>query len=196
MYNNIELSEKNKYKTAWMSGLEGVSKTALPVFNYLKPLLSKNTKILDIGCGNGMVVELLRQEGYNCYGVDITLEGLNNHVSKIQYYKDIDFKIHKEYYIQAPIWNLPFKDNEFDFTFSTDVLEHVPPELIKPSITEIFRITKNNTLHCIATFRDKRGGYEFHLTINPIEWWKKQFKKYNIDSKKYILYDRKDMLNG
>ncbi len=51
-------------------------------FGYmLKPLLSmlnksKNTCILDLGCGNGFLVNYLISQGYNAYGTDASEKGI------------------------------------------------------------------------------------------------------------------------
>jgi len=45
-------------------------------------------------------------------------------------------------FIQADATNLPFKDDEFDFVISTDVLEHVPAKLRKKFINECYRVAK------------------------------------------------------
>jgi len=191
---NLEKQEKDKYTNAWEYGAEGQSRTAWYIFNYLKNILDKTYKILDLGCGNGLVVELLRQEGYNIVGVDITLTGLNQHTPMIKFTPEIILTPKRENYFEAPLWNLSFKDNEFDFTFSTDVLEHIPPEYINKTIQEINRITKTKSFHCISTFKDNRGGFVFHLTVQPIDWWKEKFKALNQKNIDIELIDRQQFL--
>ncbi len=190
--------EKLKYSSAWKDGAEGQSRTAWHVFEYLQGRITKEMKILDIGCGNGVIVELLRQKGYNAFGVDITLEGLKKQQSMIdpkRFKQPIpEFTPQIQNYTESPIWNTPFKDNEFDFSFSSDVLEHLPQEMIEQSIKEIIRITSIETFHCIATFRDRRAGYDFHLTIQPIEWWKEQFNKENNKKISIGIIDRTTFL--
>ena len=44
---------------------------------YIKNLPnSEGLKVLDFGCGNGEIVELLRNNGINSYGVDIYFQGI------------------------------------------------------------------------------------------------------------------------
>jgi len=193
---NIENNEKEKYINGWQCGAEGQSRTAWYVFNLLKNNLNKDSKILDLGCGNGMIVELLRQNGFNyVYGVDITLEGLKLYTPNIKFNQPIpEFKPQKENYFESPLWNLPFKDDEFDFTFSVDVLEHIPPELLEKSIQEIIRITKNKSFHCISTFKDNRKGFIFHLSVYPIDWWKEKFLSLNNKNLELEIIDRTSFL--
>lgn len=187
--NNIE---KEKYINAWKDGSENNSRTAIHLIPYLKRIIKSDWKILDLGCGNGLNVELLRQSGFNqIYGVDITLEGLNkNHPINTFGQELPDFVPQKEFYTEAPLWSLPFEDKSFDFTYSIDVMEHIPPEKIKDTIQEIYRITKIGTFHCIATFSDKRRNFDFHLIIQPIDKWIKQFKELNLDNINTEIIDR------
>jgi ubiquinone/menaquinone biosynthesis C-methylase UbiE len=161
--NELTKQEREKYTQAWQSKKEGQSKTAVYLIKYLSNVLNKKHKILELGSGNGIVVKSLRDKEYDIYGVDITSAGF----------------AHSNYLIEACLWELPFKDNEFDVTFSTDVLEHIPPEKIEDTIKEIYRVTKRKTLHCITTWKDNRGGFVFHLTIQPIDWWFNQFESLN-----------------
>lgn len=193
----IEIQEKEKYVNSWKDGSENNSRCAYPLACHIGHF-NKDWKMLDIGCGNGLVVNTLRNQGFNVYGVDITLEGLNlNHpMKKRQYLQEFpDYPTDRKNFYEFPIWETPFKDNEFDFTFSTDVLEHIPPKYIDRSIKEIYRITKIETFHCIATFKDNRGGYIFHLIVEDIEWWKDKFQLLNFDKIKTELIDRKDFLS-
>lgn len=190
----IEKNEKEKYTQAWKTGAENNSRTSLYLTPYLKDRINQNWKILDLGCGNGINVELLRNCGIkDIYGVDITLEGLNlNHKINTFGNKINDFCPWIQYYIQAPLWKLPFLDNEFDFTYSVDVLEHIPSKLIKKTIDEILRITKVSTFHCIATFPD-RG---FHLSVQSIDIWKNIFFNQNNKKINIEIIDRTEFLKN
>ena len=73
---------------------------------------SKNIKICDLGVGQGMLANNIKQQGYE----DVTVVDI-----AIPYLKrlDSDFRA-----IIADAENLPFQE-EFDYIFSTDVMEHV-----------------------------------------------------------------------
>jgi len=169
--------EKEKYTNAWQVGAEGQSRTEEHIIKYLLNL-DKNYKILELGCGNGYGVNYLRTNGFNVYGMDITSQVFNG----------------SPYLVQGCLWDLPFKDNEFDFVFSVDVLEHLPPNQVELAIKEIIRITKIKTLHCIATFKDNRKGFIFHLTVQPIEWWKEKFNELNQKNVELEIIDRTQFL--
>lgn len=178
---DVDTKERTKYDECWMTGY-GKSQCALPLVSHVKVRSKKNWKCLDLGCGDGTTVDLLNKNDVNCTGVDITLFGLQ---------KGIAGK-----YREAPLWRLPFEDNEFDYTFSTDVLEHIPTEKVRDVIKEIYRVTKYRTFHVIAMFPGIRNGVVLHMTLKKIEWWRSQFSRLNrkkIDAK---IITRKEFMEG
>jgi len=82
----------------------------------------RNLKILDAGCGEGVLVEKYREKGFNIIGVDLNYSG--------KYVKKGDIK------------KMPFKNQEFDLILCLDVLEHINISEHEKVIDEIYRITK------------------------------------------------------
>ncbi len=157
----LEHSEKVKY-IARHKG-KYLSQVAVPFAEYLKEIVSGSC--LEIGCGVGATMDCLMDVGIESVGLDITLKGI----------------IHRRHNLpvfEAPVWDMPFEDKSFDFTFSTDVLEHIPPELVDRSIEEIIRVTKIKTIHQIACF----DMHDDHLTVREISWWKEKFLKFSLRS--------------
>lgn len=177
--NNILKQESKKYDKAWKCGAENQSRTAEHVLNYVSEIIKPNWKTLEIGFGNGLISNTLHDKGYDIKGIDITLTGL---------------KEPKSYLSKATLWDLPFENAEFDFSFSTDVLEHLPTDLVEQSIEEIFRVTKIKTFHCIALFADNRHNFNFHLTVKPLDWWEEKFSDLNNNHIDVELVDRKPFL--
>lgn len=155
----VEEKEKKKYTDAWRCKAETPSINSKRVVHYVKRL-DKQWKMIDLGCGDGAAVKALRKLGFDIVGVDITLEAIGEN---------------EKGFFEAPLWRLPFENDEFDFTFSTDALEHIPPQLVNRTIKEIYRITKVKTFHAIAPFEHCNKGFVFHLTAKPIDWWKSRF---------------------
>ena len=81
-------------------------------------------RILDIGCGNGSLSNLIAQHGYEVVGVEESESG-------VQLAQDT-FPNCK--FVQGSIYNLPYAEigNNFDIVISTEVIEHLffPKELV------------------------------------------------------------------
>ncbi len=136
--------------------------------HYIEAVVHKGSRILEIGCGHGRIMRYLAEKGFDVTGMDITLAGLPGYKTG-----EVDPMFH-----EAPVWGMPFKDDQFDFTFSTDVLEHLPRGTVEQSIQEIYRVTKEETFHCVSTGDDPNYP-EAHKTVKPIAWWVKKFTRLN-----------------
>lgn len=128
------------------------------------PSYIKNGKILDLGCGTGDTLVLLKKLGWDVYGMDIDeraistgyRRGLKN--LKLGTYKDLD----------------KYPDNYFDAIRLYHVIEH----LDDPSL-------------CLSLIRKKlRKGRELIMgTPNMESWISKIFKShwYNLDSPRHLF---------
>lgn len=99
-------------------------KTArVTVEGYLLPLLQRtfpgqqpaNIRILDVGCGVGMYVDLLCEAGYDAWGVDA-----GRHRPGLWGRRSFPERL-----VLADGEALPFADESFDFLFCAGVIEHV-----------------------------------------------------------------------
>ena len=123
--------------------------------------------ILDIGCGDGKFLEIVRQRGMNCYGVDPFAENRNKNGIKI---------------IRGNLKQAHFKSNFFDVITINHTFEHVsnPSETLK----EIRRILKP-------------GGILILATPNIESFASRIFKKYwfQLDTPRHLfLYSKKTLL--
>lgn len=102
-----------------------------------RPFIEKGSKILDIGCGSGIVAKNLKDSfDVKVFGVDVEDKRV----------ADIPFKI-------SDGEELPFSDNEFDISFISFVLHHAqkPDKLLK----EARRVSKNK----IIIYEDLAEGF-------------------------------------
>jgi len=116
---------------------------------WLKPPAGKI--FLDIGCGIGKVVDVLCQEGFEGYGVDI---------SKSSIEKARSDRLGKYLWLNSKA--LPFSDNFFDSVGAFTVLEHV--EDPRGFIREMARVTKKGgrlVLVC-PNFLSLTNSYHWH----------------------------------
>ena len=144
-----------------------------------KYALNKNSKILDAGCGTGLVGIQLKKYGYlNIEGVDFSQSMLDLVPQNI--YKKIE-KID----LNKP---LKFKNNMYDVVMcvGTFTYGHVKPH----ALDEIIRITKNKGLICFTVNEGIYEEYEFdkkikELTNNKL-WNIKEFFKSNYITNKDV----------
>lgn len=69
-----------------------------------------------------------------------------------------------------------------DMTYSSDVLEHIEPELLDETLDDLFNRTKKYQYHLIACHPAKKilnDGRNAHLIIEDPIWWKLKLNKYN-----------------
>ena len=109
----------------------------------------KNDYVLDVGAGHGVLCYLLKKEGRNPTGVDITKASVDFCTDKIPGVK----------FIMSEVEKLPFQDDMFDIVASNQMIEHLPkPEL---AIKEMIRVCKPNGKLLITTpIKDYMGGRE------------------------------------
>jgi 2-polyprenyl-3-methyl-5-hydroxy-6-metoxy-1,4-benzoquinol methylase len=97
----------------------------LKLLNKIKQKRTEQLRVLDIGCGNGSLSNLIRKEGYEVIGIEDSLTGVTTASSNFPECK----------FINASVYDLPYSDlgGEFDIVISAEVIEHLiyPRELIK-----------------------------------------------------------------
>jgi ubiquinone/menaquinone biosynthesis C-methylase UbiE len=74
-------------------------------------------RILDVGCGQGVLLLLLNELGHECYGLDIA-ESSNNQCERFAQ-KNIQFQV-----CNIEVDSLPYPDGFFDAAVCCQVLEH------------------------------------------------------------------------
>lgn len=120
--------------------------------------------ILDYGCGDGVIVELLRDAGFDAYGVEVCYEGANFDAFRAHelYHKGLLKEI-------VPDAALPFPDGFFDLIISNMVFEHVEE---KPAtFSRLRRILKDDGTmqHHFPTREILREG---HMAAPFVHWLK------------------------
>jgi len=107
----------------------------------------KNKKILEIGCGDGGLVQFLKKDN-DTYAVDISKAGVS-FLKKIgikAFLKDMSFE------------KLPFDDGTFDYVIILEVLEHLKAP--QSSLEEIQRVLKKGGI-MIASTPNPRTTHKF-----------------------------------
>ncbi|HEC65027.1 MAG TPA: class I SAM-dependent methyltransferase [bacterium] len=119
--------------------------------------------VLDVGCGLGSIVKLLRSEGIEAYGIDFA--------------DVLDEKFWKEkYFSVADANNLPFPNNKFDLVFSSDFFEHIPENEIDRVFSEMKRVGKTVVSYVAVEAKLNSHQRMYHVTNKPREWWEDKLK--------------------
>ena len=117
--------------------------SAWPEFGIFTDFIKEGDKILDVGCGNGRLLELLKDKKIGYTGVDVSEKLIRLAQEK---YPQNNFLL-------ADNLNLPFSDDNFDKVFSVAVLHNVPSdELRKRAISELSRVLKPGGLLFITVW--------------------------------------------
>ena len=120
--------------------------------NNKKPL--KKLKILDIGCGGGLLCEPLSRLGGIMTGIDAS----NNNIKVAKLHsKEMNLNIE---YIHCPPENLNFK-NEFDVILNMEVVEHVSDANL--FIKNCSKLIKKNGIMFVATINQNLKSYVFAI---------------------------------
>jgi len=137
-------------------------------------------KILDIGCGRGLLLNAFQKKGYDCHGVE-RCEFATTHESKLKIYK-------------KKLKNIGFKSDSIDAIILWHVLEHI----INPSslLEEITRILKpeGSLIVSVPNFNSFQSRFFreqwFHLDVprHPYHFSLISLSKLLLDNKYTIVY--------
>ena len=124
-------------------------------FEFINRYAKKRSKVLDVGCGVGFLLDLFKEKGYECYGVEFAEDAA------------------KEASKRHHIWQGEFPElkisNKFDLIIFRGVIEHVPyPKmyldkalsLIKNHGLIYFTATPNSDAFCCELFKENWNQHE------------------------------------
>jgi ubiquinone/menaquinone biosynthesis C-methylase UbiE len=114
-----------------------------PELSSLGEYIKEGDKILDLGCGNGRMLEFLKGKNVDYIGVDNSEKLINIARDK---HPSINFQV-------ADALNLTFPDNSFDKIISIAVLHHIPSDDFREKfIKEAKRVLKPGGLLIITVW--------------------------------------------
>ena len=135
--------------------------------------LDEHSKVLDIGTGNGAVIELIQSVSqHECVGIDLAT--INDKVTKL---------IDGHFISNVSVEKMPFKVAEFDVVISQFALEYSDVEL---SLNEIFRVLKSKgRLHLVCHHKSS-------IIVEP----NRKILEASLAVKEYVLADLKGLVNA
>ncbi len=131
--------------------------------------------ILDVGCGDGAITNDLART-YNATGMDISIEALKFVSPKVKA-------------LMGNAATLPFNSECFDLVFSSEMIEHLPYEILKGAVKELKRVSREYILLSVPNDEQLRKryikclscGYEYHIYCH--------FNSFNLKSLKKLFFD-------
>jgi ubiquinone/menaquinone biosynthesis C-methylase UbiE len=112
---------------------------------------SEDKKVLEIGCGTGIILDRISKSAKDAWGVD-----LSSGMLKKAKEKGLNVK-------QANATKLPFEDDSFDVVYSVKVLAHIPE--IKKVISEVHRVLRDDGVAVLEFY----NPYSFKYLANKIQ---------------------------
>ena len=147
-------------------------KTKKNLINLIKKY-SPNKKIIEAGCGTGILSTYLASQGFESTAIDIDKDILN--LSK---------KISKEYgskttpkFMIDSILELKYKKNEFDVSFSNGVLEHFSDKDIIKTLKKQMNIASTVIVGIPTKYFDDDEAMYGDERFLKIKYWRKMIEK-------------------
>jgi len=145
-----------------ISNIYDISRAAcVETVNRLKKILhaSKQSHLLDLGCGTGNYTASLQQHAVSVTGIDISTGMLRQARTK---FPAIQF-------IQGDVTQLPFSPNTFDGAFAVQVLHHIKEK--GKFLKETFRVLKKGAYFAIdsCSHRQMRTFWFYHYFPKGLE---------------------------
>ncbi len=101
-------------------------------------------RVLDFGCGRGVLLARLVAHGVRCAGLDFsagTVEGVAQRLAGGKTFEGV---------VRATTVPTPVAEGSFDVVLLVEVVEHLLPEQLNPTLTEVHRILRPGG-HVFAT---------------------------------------------
>jgi 2-polyprenyl-6-hydroxyphenyl methylase/3-demethylubiquinone-9 3-methyltransferase len=132
-----------------------IKENIINTFNLQKSDRSlKGIKILDIGCGGGLLSEPMARMGADVFGIDASDKNIN--IAKIHAEKN---KLKIKYFCSSPE---NFKtDNKFDVILNMEIIEHV--EDVDFFLKSCSKLLKKNGIMFVATLNKTLKSYLFAI---------------------------------
>lgn len=128
----------------------------------------KGKKILDLGCGDGVLSYLFAKNGAEVIGIDSSEEAIKFAKEKCKDLKTIDF-------LSASVYDLPYEDRRFDYIVCSDVIEHLKYPL--KMLSEIKRVCNSEGKIIITT--------DIKLSEKPLD--KMHYREYSEEELRELL---------
>lgn len=114
---------------------------------------------LDVSTGRGELLDIAEKDGFAVYGTET-----------------VDELLVPRRVVKAVLPKLPFEDHDFDVVSLIEVIEHLLPEDVLPSLHELTRVAHKHVLISAAVTPHWYGGVNLHPSARPEHEWVELFK--------------------
>jgi len=121
-------------------------------------------KALDLGCGVGRHALAFAEAGFETHAMDLSEAGLGE-LEKSAAERGLSVATHL-----APMTELPFEDNSFDYVLSFNVIYHGDPSIVRKSIAEIARVLKPGGVYQGTMLSKRNGNFGIGREVAPDTW--------------------------
>lgn len=148
-------------------------------------VMDKSAKsILDVGCGQGMPMTLIKIRMQVPYSVGVDLFK--------PYLEDLKKRKLHDKYVLADVRKMKFSEKSFDISFASDVLEHMSKKDAWKLLEDMERITRKQVIVTTSL------GYFYHPAVdgNPLQLHKSGYQPEEFQKRGYktFKYGRKEIL--
>ena len=142
------------------------------VWNEIQLIMSNaRGTALDIACGTGKVIEMLKSVP------DLEIHGCD--ISDMLINKALERHISADRLQICDATSLPYRTDDFDYSYSIGSLEHFTESGLEKAIAEAARVTKSNSFHMVPTARSGRdeGWMKTYQSFHncSVAWWTTRF---------------------
>jgi ubiquinone/menaquinone biosynthesis C-methylase UbiE len=128
-------------------------------------------RILDFGCGNGRLTEILKNKNIDYVGVDVSEKLINS--AKFCNADRSGFQKVNFLKIESDFKHLPFPADYFDVIYSIAVFHHIPSYAKRLAVAqELYRLTKKGGYVVITVWDLWQSGHKKNYRKNIFKNWK------------------------
>lgn len=116
--------------------------------------------LLDVVAGRGETVQMAQDVGFDAHGTEVVESLLSERI------------------VYAEGHALPFADGAFDHVTCWDVLEHLVPEDVEPTLRELYRVARKTVTVSASEEPDTAWlGVDLHPSRRPAKEWEDLMRK-------------------
>ncbi|MDC2979033.1 class I SAM-dependent methyltransferase [Pelagibacteraceae bacterium] len=133
--------------------------------------LNSKSKVLDVGCAKGFLVEAFQEIKVDAYGIDISSYAIKKSNPNL-----------KSKFLVANALSLPFSDDSFDLVLSINTIHNLKKIQCLAALKELIRVSKKHTFVQVDAYYNQKQKKLFQNWVLTAKYhdypdeWRKLFK--------------------